>query len=138
MPCPPKAWSSNYESRIMKLQKINKIWVVLSILISVLIAAILYAAYLGEIPSFIGSVPYYDKIGHFVLYGMLSYVFWRVTNRKTVSKIPLSPTIITALTIAEELLQGLSSNRTAIYSDLIFSLAGVWMIIFIDRRFKRL
>ena len=105
---------------------------------SVSIAIILYAAYLGGIPSFIGAIPYYDKIGHFVLYGMLSYVFWRVTNRKTVSKIPLSPTIITALTIAEELLQGLSSNRTASYSDLIFSLAGVWIIVLIDKRFKRL
>ena len=113
---------------------LNKKWITLAALCSVLITVILFAAYFGKIPNFIGAIPYYDKIGHIVLYGIWSYIFWRVSNRKILFNIPLAPAAITVFTVVEEYLQILSPNRTASISDLIFSLAGIWLVILLDRK----
>ena len=121
---------------VMKLKFSNLIWIVLAVFSTIFILVVLMKAYSGGIPSFIGSIPYYDKIGHFVLYGIWSYLFWRASRRTVFYMIPLTPALITVFTVVEEYLQVLSPNRTASFADLFFSLMGIWLVIVVDRRFR--
>jgi len=115
----------------------QKHWIILGISYTTVIFIILILAYTGHIPTEIAAIPAYDKIGHFTLYGIWSYLAWLATNRFMKFKIPMGPAIITIFTIAEEFLQAFSSNRTSSLADLFFSLTGVWLAILLDLHFHR-
>ncbi len=107
-------------------------WVIVAILCGVGLFVILSSAYLNGIPSFISIVPYYDKVGHFFLFGICGYAFHRVSKRKYVYVFPVAVTFFTVFTVSEELLQMFSNNRTFSLTDLFFSLLGIWVFFFVD------
>lgn len=94
---------------------------------------ILYLAYSNGVPSSVAVIPHYDLVFHFLLYGLWSYLAYRAFSRKL-----WAPGTLTLLTIAEELGQMLSVNRTFSLMDLFFSLLGIWLVICVDRIFSKM
>ncbi|MBT9312927.1 VanZ family protein [Leptothoe kymatousa] len=90
---------------------------------------ILWAAYTNNLPlQFLGKFPYYDKIGHVVLYAIASYLGHRVLNYRHfrgLRSLPIFPVLFGLTMAAEEIVQGLSPHRTLDSLDLVCSLAGV-------------
>ena len=111
----------------------KKFWRELTaVLCGVGLFVILFSAYLNGIPSFISIVPYYDKVGHFFLFGICGYAFHRASKRKYVAVFPVAITLFTVFTVLEEYLQTFSSNRTFSLTDLFFSLLGIWVFFLVD------
>jgi len=83
----------------------------------------------GKLVNFPLAHPPYDKLGHFVLYGIASFLCHRATGKKKMNlfnySIPFGPTIFTIFTAAEEMLQAILPNRTASIEDLLYSFCGI-------------
>ena len=90
---------------------------------------ILWAAYTNNLPlALLSRIPYYDKIGHVVLYALASYLGHRVLNRRHfrgLRYLPIFPVLFGLTMTAEEVVQGLSPHRTLDSMDLVCSLSGV-------------
>lgn len=90
---------------------------------------ILWAAYTNNLPlTLLGKIPYYDKIGHVVLYAAASYLGHRVFNQrhfKGIRWLPVFPVLFGLVMTAEEIVQGISPYRTLDSLDLVCSLGGV-------------
>jgi len=105
----------------------------IAFLFTLFIIAIVVAADLGILPRYLGVVydfPNGDKIGHFVLFGLLSFLliltFIRSRQNRTSKLIALTTGLILALLIAlEEFSQGFVATRTFSLVDLAASWAGV-------------
>lgn len=86
-------------------------------------------AYLNIIPTQQIKIPYYDYIGHFVLYGIWAYLFALVLPQRLFSilkfYIPTGILIVTGITIIEECLQSFSAVRSFSLIDLGCSLTGI-------------
>ncbi|ESA36149.1 hypothetical protein N836_08350 [Leptolyngbya sp. Heron Island J] len=99
---------------------------------------ILWAAYTNNLPlSLLGKIPYYDKIGHVVLYALASYLGHRVLHRqhfRGVRYLPIFPVLFGLAMTAEEIVQGLSPYRTLDALDLVCSLSGVVLGYFLAQR----
>jgi VanZ family protein len=86
--------------------------------------------------------PPYDQLGHFILYGIASFLCHRATGKKNMNlfnySIPFGPVIFTIFTAAEEMLQGILPNRSASIEDFLFSFCGIaffyWIGEFGDRK----
>ena len=104
-------------------------WRILAALYATTFLAILLLAYTGNLPPQFSQIPYYDKIGHVVLYGVAVYLGHRVFGyrRMTVLAIalPLFPILFAIGTVTEELLQVFSPNRTLDALDLVASFCGI-------------
>ena len=111
----------------MKLSK--KFWIVTSVLYFLIILSIMLIADMGKLVNFPLAHPPYDKLGHFVLYGIASFLCHRATGKKMIRllnyAIPFGPAIFTVFTAAEETLQAILPNRTASIEDFLFSFAGI-------------
>ncbi|HEY9734918.1 MAG TPA: hypothetical protein V6D06_01505 [Trichocoleus sp.] len=91
-----------------------------------LFLTILLLAYTNRLPSFLGEIPYYDKIGHVVLYAVPTYLGHRLCRyRQIVCWVPLFPALFALFTVTEELGQSLSPYRTLDPTDLIASFIGI-------------
>jgi len=86
--------------------------------------------------GFIYSFPHGDKVGHFILYGILSFLFNLTFIRSrlisTSKRVAITVTLILALAIGlEEWSQNFFPRRTPSWVDLIFSylglLGGAWL-----------
>jgi hypothetical protein len=101
---------------------------------------ILWGAYTNNLPlALLGKIPYYDKIGHVVLYAMASYLGHRVLNRRYfrgMRWLPVFPVLFGLVMTAEEIVQGLSPYRTLDALDLVCSLGGVVLGYILARRGK--
>ena len=90
---------------------------------------ILWAAYTNNLPlALLDKIPYYDKIGHVVLYAFASYLGHRVLNRRHfrgIRYLPVFPVLFGLAMTAEEIVQGISLYRTLDSMDLVCSLIGV-------------
>ncbi|MEO1181057.1 MAG: hypothetical protein AAFX51_09435 [Cyanobacteria bacterium J06636_28] len=90
---------------------------------------ILWGAYTNNLPlTLFAKIPYYDKIGHVVLYAVASYLGHQVFNRRHVKGIrylPIFPVLFGLAMTAEEIVQGISPYRTLDLLDLVCSLSGV-------------
>ena len=79
--------------------------------------------------DFIRYIPYGDKIGHFVLMGILSFLANMVLNARTVGigklRYLLGSLIVLVLVTIEELSQLFIRGRTFDWTDLIADLAGI-------------
>lgn len=103
-----------------------------AILFGLFIALIIVLANLGllDILGFVNRIPYGDKIGHFILYGILTLLIDLALLR---SRQNISPNLlvfrvamILALVIGlEEYSQSFFKNRTSDWVDLFFSYLGV-------------
>lgn len=110
----------------------KSIWTIFAGLCIALLLGILVLAYLGNIPSFISAIPYYDKVGHFFLFGLCGYVLHRASGRKYFYIFPIAIVLFSGFTVLEEGLQSFSGNRTFSFIDLLFSLFGIWFFFFLD------
>ena len=122
----------------MKL--INKSWAIVFIVYFLIIGLIIILAYLDKLSNSPGERYYFDKIMHFILFGLLAYLLHRTLNRKTYGPIPVGPLLIVIFCIFDEVFQVLSSNRTSDIYDLIADLLGIlffigldWLIIYLKR-----
>ena len=99
---------------------------------------VLWAAYTNNLPlDVLNKIPYYDKIGHVVLYAAASYLGHRVFNRRHIRGsryLPLFPVLFGLAMTVEEIVQGLSPYRTLDAIDLICSLSGVALGYFLAQR----
>jgi len=90
---------------------------------------------LGLLVNFSPAHPPYDKVGHFVLYGIASFLCHRATGKRMVDilnyPIPFGPTIFTVVTAGEEMLQAILPHRTASIEDFLFSFAGIVLFYWI-------
>ncbi|MEM7792980.1 MAG: hypothetical protein AAF579_00825 [Cyanobacteria bacterium P01_C01_bin.118] len=90
---------------------------------------ILWAAYTNNLPlDLLAKIPYYDKIGHVVLYATASYLGHRVFNQRHFKGkrwLPIFPVLFGLVMTAEEIVQGISPYRTLDSLDLVCSLGGV-------------
>lgn len=108
----------------------QKTWIIAFIGYFIIILTIMLVADLGMLPlKFLSNIPYYDKIGHFFLYGIASFLCHRATGKKMMAifhyPIPLGPFIFSIFTIAEEMLQAILPHRTASAADLFFGMLGI-------------
>jgi len=91
------------------------------------------SAYLKIIPAEIKQLPYYDTILHFILLGFASYAAHRALNRKYLWKhIPLGPSIVLFLSIAEECSQLFSDARCFSFSDMFANISGIIVFYLFD------
>ncbi len=104
--------------------------------------AITELAYLRCLPYRLLSWPGADKVLHFVLFGALA--FWlelwldgRDLGRGRL-RVPLSLVLVLAPATGEEVLQLLSTSRTADLKDLLCDLAGILLAIWLARRIPSL
>ena len=104
-------------------------WNVLAALYAITFLVILLLAYTGNLPPQFKQIPNYDKIGHVVLYGVAVYLGHRVFGYRRMTvlafALPLFPVLFAIGTVTEEMLQGLSSNRTVDAFDLVASFCGI-------------
>ena len=112
-----------------KLNQSRRSITALAIGYGALFLLILWGAYTNNLPlNLLAKIPYYDKIGHVVLYATASYLGHRVSNRrhfKGIRSLPIFPVLFGLAMTAEEIVQGLSPYRTLDSLDLVCSLSGV-------------
>lgn len=79
--------------------------------------------------QFIRKIPYYDVYGHFILYGIASFLsHLALGGRKIVIYrffLPLGPFLFAIVTVAEEIMQTHFPTRTFSLLDLSSSLIGI-------------
>jgi VanZ family protein len=123
----------------MKLSK--KSWIVASFLYFLILLSIMLLADTGKLVNFPLAHPPYDKLGHFVLYGIASFLCHRATGKKNMNffnySIPFGPAIFTIFTAAEEMLQGILPNRSASIEDFLFSFCGIAVFYWIGEVWDR-
>ena len=97
-----------------------------------LVLAISQIAYVGGLPLELLRWPGADKALHFLLFGLVAFAanLWLGGRRLKISRwsLPLAIVIPLAAATVEEILQGLSPNRTSDVFDWLSNLAG--MIVF--------
>jgi len=95
----------------------------------------------GEINPLPLAHPPYDKFGHFVLYGIASFLCHRATGKKKMIlfnySILFGPAIFTIFTAAEEMLQAILPNRSASIEDFLFSFCGIAVFYWIGEVWDR-
>ena len=88
----------------MKLSK--KIWIVAVFLYFLILLSIMLLADTGKLVNFPLAHPPYDKLGHFVLYGIASFLCHRATGKKNMNlfnySIPFGPAIFTIFTAGKK------------------------------------
>ena len=116
----------------------------LAILFGLFIILIIILADAGTLPRYLGPIydfPSGDKVGHFILYGILTLLVDVALFRSFSSRSPNLVAVITGLTLAlliglEELSQQYFSNRTFDLIDLASSYLGVLFFSWLALRTK--
>ena len=116
----------------MKLQRCKvsrRGWRLLAAFYASLLLLILLLAYTGNLPPQLHRIPFYDKVGHLVLYGIATYLGHRVLQYRRIClgtiALPLFPLLFAIGALVEELLQVFSPNRTLDAIDLLASFLGI-------------
>jgi len=104
-------------------------WPLAGFLYALAFAAILLAAYTNNLPAYLDRIPYYDRLGHVVLYCTAAYLGHRLLRYRRWGfgswRWSLWGWLFSLGTIAEESLQALSPNRTFSAIDMACSLSGI-------------
>lgn len=107
----------------------NKGWTIACFLYLLILLGIMLLADTGKLMSFPLAHPPYDKLGHFILYGIASFLCHRAIGRRAVAifryPVPLGPLIFTLFTAGEEILQAILPYRSASLEDFIASFCGI-------------
>jgi polysaccharide biosynthesis protein VpsQ len=113
----------------------RNIYIAVAFFLFIILVSVL--AYLQILPTQYKHIPYYDSIGHFMLFGILGFLAHIALDRKHFTigsiKIPTASTLVACYAIADELLQLLSSVRTFDLWDLFFGVLGIMSFYVIDR-----
>jgi polysaccharide biosynthesis protein VpsQ len=101
----------------------------------------LWAAYTNHLPlDFLNQIPYYDKIGHVVLYFIATYLGHCVLRQRQYRCLnitwPLFPSLFGIFTLVEEVIQGFSPYRTLDLGDLVCSFLGIGLGYILAERVK--
>lgn len=127
IPSPFQASMSNSTSPT-RHNKPSKSTIVLSASYGLFFLVMLVLAYKGTLPvsSLLSQFAYADKVGHLILYCIPTYLGHRLCRYRHIQKhIPIFPAFFTLFTVTEELIQGLSPNRTLDAGDMVCSLIGI-------------
>jgi polysaccharide biosynthesis protein VpsQ len=115
-------------------------WLAIGFLLFIL--AVIVAADMDAIPIAVRDIyrfPGGDKLGHFVLYGILAYLLARAFPRSVHRgwfSVPIVILVLIAFTVLEELSQSLFAQRTASATDLAASLSGILLATWLAGRRK--
>jgi polysaccharide biosynthesis protein VpsQ len=132
-------WRKWWQKRSAKTRKKRALLKtkILALLFLIFILLVIVAADMDAIPSFIRDIyrfPGGDKLGHFILYGILAFLLARAfPGPARLGRISIPIVIIALLAFAavEEYTQQFFSLRTSDIVDLTFSflgiLAGAWL-----------
>ncbi|BDM82230.1 hypothetical protein AM10699_50940 [Acaryochloris marina MBIC10699] len=86
-------------------------------------------AYTGNLPSQLAIIPYYDKLGHVILYGLAAYLGHRLLHPFTLRlgryRLPLWVLAFSGWTLAEEGAQFFAPTRSLDALDLVCSVLGI-------------
>ena len=122
----------------MKINK--KQTIALTCYVAILIT-ISVLAYSHKIPAIVTKIPYYDIIGHFLLFGIAALLAHRALKRKVIKIfivfVPLGPAIVTLIVFAEEFFQRFSQYRSSSYADLIADICGILFFYYLDKQLAR-
>jgi len=118
----------------------------LAILFALFILLIIVLADMGTLPQYLGflkKIPFGDKVGHFLLYGILTLLIdltlFRSLPNQSPKLIAVSSGLILALIIGvEEFSQQYFSNRTFDLIDLLASYLGVIFFSWVALRVRRI
>jgi polysaccharide biosynthesis protein VpsQ len=117
----------------------------LAILFSLLIVIIIVLANMGALPGFLqiwNDLPYGDKVGHFILYGILTLLIDLALFRSFPLQRPKMFAVVIGLILAvliglEEFSQQYFANRTFSLLDLTASYLGVIFFSWLALRVAR-
>lgn len=116
----------------------------LAILFTLFIILIIILADMGKlgILGFVNQIPYGDKIGHFVLYGILTLLLDLTLLRSLPHRSPKLIVLLTGSILAlviglEEFSQQYFANRTFSLLDLAFSYLGVIFFSWVALKIKK-
>lgn len=94
-------------------------------------------AYTRRIPVGIKRIPYYDTIGHFLLFGILALLLDRAMGGRNVKvfrgSVSLAALMVIGYAVIDEGLQGFSSVRTVDATDLLAGMCGVLCFVLFGR-----
>lgn len=90
-----------------------------------LILIINFLAYNNLLPRDLKAIPYYDSIGHFVLFGIYAFLAQIAFKGKKFFHIPIGSGLIALYATLDEFIQKFSPNRSFYLWDLFFSLLGI-------------
>jgi hypothetical protein len=118
------------------MKQSKKPWQIAFILYFLLLLLIVIMADMGNLPyNFLGKIPYYDVYGHFILYGIASFLSHLALGGKKIVIaqifLPLGPFLFTLVTIAEEISQIHLPHRTFSIIDLNASLIGIILFYYL-------
>ena len=117
----------------------------LAILFALFLLIIVILADMGALPHFLQvwkDLPYGDKVGHFILYGILTLLVDLALFRSLPNRSPKQVAVISGLILAiliglEEFSQQFFANRTFSLKDLAASYLGViffsWLALRVSR-----
>ncbi|MEG4582848.1 VanZ family protein [Microcoleus sp. MON1_C5] len=116
-------------------------WIIACFVYVLILLSIMLLADTGNLVNFPLAHPPYDKLGHFILYGIASFLCHRATGKKNINlfnySIPFGPAIFTLFTAAEEMLQAILPNRSASIEDFLFSFGGIAVFYWIGEVWDR-
>lgn len=111
-------------------------------LYSVFLFSVFLSAYLGFIPTELAFIPFFDSMGHFILYGIWGYLFAKVFDNAILSVgkfiVPAGVFIAIIIAVAEESFQAFFPTRSFSFFDMAWGILGISLacIIFNRRKIK--
>lgn len=123
---------------------LSKVISFLSILFFAFILWVIYLANTGQTSvffHFVASIPYGDKLGHFCLFGLLTFGSNIVFKLKTVSvanvEIYIGAILVLLFVTVEELSQYFIPNRTLDVSDYMANVVGIITFHVVTKRIAK-
>lgn len=127
------------QKKQMKLSK--KFWIVACVVYFFILLGIMLVADMGLLVNFPLAHPPFDKLGHFILYGISSFLCHRATGKKMMMvlnyPIPFGPALFTMFTAGEEMLQAILPNRSASIEDFLASFGGILVFYWIGEAWDK-
>ncbi|WP_060826131.1 VanZ family protein [Sulfurospirillum cavolei] len=85
----------------------------------------------------VGRIPYGDKIGHIVLYGIMAFLLNYGFKGKKWFKIQIGSLIVLVFSILEEISQAYFPSRSFDLADIMASIVGIIIFTFLFQHLKR-
>jgi len=108
-------------------------WVILCALMLLFIIGVSYGADIGVVPTHFMRVPFFDKLGHFTLYGLLAFLLHLALKRRGVCigrlAIPIALVVVCAFGVLDEAQQYFSPYRASDITDLGADLLGILVFV---------